>query len=337
MVINKVFFFALFFPLICISQTLIGRVLDKATQQPLETVSIYFDNTTVGTTTNSNGEFSITYSDAIQSVLVISYLGYEKVLISDFRTKTYLDIELVEAVSELEEVLISYDDGLTRRQKLRLFRKEFLGSSKFGKSCRILNEEDLVLNYDKKDKILYADSKVPVVIENKLLQYKIDFEIQDFEIEFNYVDADNNDFSIDKVVYTGTSFYADLKNANKKRVLKNRVNVYEGSIQHFMKALYHKDLRDRGYWIFHKRFRVEEWDFFMVEELEDSRFKKVTLKNKVSILYNKELQSELQLAVEEFYIDSFGHYLPIQGVYFSGAMGSQRIGDTLPLDYDLKE
>ncbi|MDC0006563.1 hypothetical protein OAE07_01160 [Winogradskyella sp.] len=59
------------------------------------------------------------------------------------------------------------------------------------------------------------------------------------------------------------------------------------------------------------------------------------LKTKVSILYNKDLQSELQLEVDEFIVDFYGNYTPIVGVYFSGNMGSQRVGDTLPSDYGL--
>lgn len=319
----------------CVSQTLVGRVVDKATQQPIETVAIYFDNTTIGTTTNEKGEFSITYTDAVQSTLVISYLGYEKVLISDFRSKNNITIELVEAKNELDEVYIEYDDGLTRRQKLRLFRKEFLGTSKFAKSCKILNEDDLVLRYNKRKKSLYASSKTPVRVKNKALQYEIAFDIIDFEVEFRYVNVSTKTFTINSVTYFGTSFFKDLKKAEEKRIIKKRETAYKGSVQHFMRSLFNKTLREESYWIFYDKFIVDEWDYFKVEDVDNSDFKKVTLSDKVTILYNKELQSELQLEIEEFFVDTFGNYTPIVGVYFSGAMGNQRVGDTLPLDYKL--
>jgi hypothetical protein len=63
----------------------------------------------------------------------------------------------------------------------------------------------------------------------------------------------------------------------------------------------------------------------------------VTLSDEVSILFNKETQSELQLDIDEFFVDTYGNYIPIIGLYFSGAMGSQRLGDTLPSDYGLKQ
>ncbi len=95
--ISRICFLSLISPLFCISQTFYGRVIDKITQQPIETAAVYFDNTTIGTTTNEKGEFTIAYTDAVQSTLVLSYLGYELVLISDYRTRSNIIIELVEA------------------------------------------------------------------------------------------------------------------------------------------------------------------------------------------------------------------------------------------------
>ncbi|RED44516.1 carboxypeptidase-like protein [Winogradskyella eximia] len=310
-------------------------MLDRLTQQPIETVSVYFDNTTIGTTTNDKGEFSISYTDAVQSTLVISYLGYNKVLISDFRSKNNVVIELVEADNALDEVYLEYDDGLTRRQKLRLFRKEFLGNSKFGKSCKILNENDLILKYDKHKKDLYASCKVPLKVLNKSLQYEISYDLIDFEVNFKYANLKTREFTVNSVVYFGTSFYKELENFKKNKSIKNREQAYSGSVQHFMRSLYNKNLKDEGYLVFYDGFIVNEWSYFTVEAVENTDFKKVSLKENVSILYDKDFQSELQLEIDEFFIDTYGNYAPIIGVYFSGVMGNQRVGDTLPLDYGL--
>ena len=333
--INKASIIAFILPLFCFSQTFTGRVLDRLTQQPIETVSVYFDNTTIGTTTNDKGEFSISYTDAVQSTLVISYLGYNKVLISDFRSKNNVVIELVEADNALDEVYLEYDDGLTRRQKLRLFRKEFLGNSKFGKSCKILNEDDLILKYDKSKKDLYASSKVPLKVLNKSLQYEISYDLIDFEVNFKYANLKTREFTVNSVVYFGTSFYKELENFKKNKSIKNREQAYGGSVQHFMRSLYNKNLKDEGYLVFYDGFIVNEWSYFTVKAVENSDFKKVSLKENVSILYDKDFQSELQLEIVEFFIDTYGNYAPIIGVYFSGVMGNQRVGDTLPLDYGL--
>ena len=68
---------------------------------------------------------------------------------------------------------------------------------------------------------------------------------------------------------------------------------------------------------------------------ESSGLKEVSLKQKVSILYDRKEQSDINVYVDSFLLDAYGNYSAIRGVYFNGAMGSQRMGDTLPLDYGL--
>ncbi|WP_243473621.1 carboxypeptidase-like regulatory domain-containing protein [Winogradskyella sp. MH6] len=325
----------LLLPTICFSQTLTGIILDASTSKPLETVAVYFDNTTIGTTTDGEGKFSISYSDAIQSSLVISYLGYEKVIIEDYRAKNDITIKLKPTDVSLDEVFIDFDDGLTRKQKLRLFRKEFLGSSKYGKSCKILNEKDIVLRYDKKRKTLYANADVPIIIKNKVLQYEISFDMIDFEAIYRYVNLKQQDFALDRVAYAGTSYYKNLEKADKKRTKRAREKVYEGSVQHFMRSLFHKSLKKEGYEIYNKGFKVDEYKYFKIEEKDSSGLKEVSLKQKVSILYDRKEQSDINVYVDSFFLDAYGNYSAIKGVYFNGAMGSQRMGDTLPLDYGL--
>ena len=151
--INRWLLLVVLFPLLLVSQNIKGKVIDKVTREPVETASIYFDHTTIGTTTDENGEFSIEFNDAVQSNLVISFLGYEKVLITDYRSMSNVIVELVVATNTLDEVYVNFDDELTRAQKLQLFRKEFLGTSHVANSCKILNEEDLVLYYDSDNQI----------------------------------------------------------------------------------------------------------------------------------------------------------------------------------------
>ena len=332
--ISRLLFFLLL-PTLCFSQTITGTILDTSTNNPLETVAVYFDNTTIGTTTDAKGKFSISYSDAIQSPLVISYLGYEKVIIEDYRTKSDITIKLKSTDVSLDEVFIDFDDGLTRRQKLRLFRKEFLGSSKYGKSCKILNEKDIFLRYDKQKKTLYASADVPIIIKNKALQYEISFDMIDFEAIFRFANLKEQDFALDRVAYAGTSYYKNLEKSDKKRTKRAREKVYKGSVQHFMRALFHKNLKEEGYEIYSQGFKVGEYKYFKIEEKDSSGLKEVSLKQKVSILYDRKEQSDINVYVDSFLLDAYGNYSAIRGVYFNGAMGSQRMGDTLPLDYGL--
>lgn len=327
--------FSLLVPIFSLaSQTLIGKVINKHTQQPMEMVAVYFDNTTIGTTTNSEGRFSLAYSDAVQSTLVISYLGYKKVLIDDYRAQNNIEVELVEAENALDEVFIEYDDGLTRRQKLRHFRKEFLGTSKFGRSCKIINEDDLVLRYDKHNKTLYASSKKPLDIVNRALNYHLTYDLIDFEISFGYANLKTMEFSVNSVSYLGTSFVA-LSDSDTKKTIKNRDKAYKGSVQHFMRALYNGTLIEDGYLFGQKRRIVNWYDFFSIADSSENGIKTIILKETLDIYYTIDIRSFIEPKVEEFKIDKYGNYSPVLGVYFGGFMGNQRAGDMLPLGYGM--
>nr|WP_321246486.1 carboxypeptidase-like regulatory domain-containing protein [uncultured Psychroserpens sp.] len=311
------------------SQTFSGTVLDVATNEPLESVSVYFDNTTIGTSTNDKGAFSIEFVDAVQSTLVISFLGYEKVFIADYRTKNNITILLKESINELDAVVIDADDGMSRELKMKKFKREFLGKSENGKSCKILNEKDIKLRYNKREKTLSAWSNTPILVRNKNLKYEISFEIIDFEITLG-------NWGVSSVSYSGTSFFNDLDTKKKKRISKNRLSTYEGSVQHFIRALFNKQLKENGYVFGAKGFVVDPYEYFSMSTVDDYGTKTVVLKEKLDIFYNGTIESIIQTSIPQFKIDNYGNYSPIEGVLFGGNMGSQRVGDSLPLDYGLK-
>ena len=62
----------------------------------------------------------------------------------------------------------------------------------------------------------------------------------------------------------------------------------------------------------------------------------MALKEKLDIYYKNDTESVIQTSVTEFKVDKYGNYTPIPDVLFGGEMGSQRVGDSLPLDYGLK-
>lgn len=326
---NRLLSFILF---LCISishsQIVTGTVLDLVTNEPLESVSVYFDNTTIGTSTNDKGKFSITYTEAIQSNLIISFLGYEKVFIVDYRNQNDITILLKESANELDIIVINADDGMTRALKMKKFKQEFLGKSENGKSCKILNENDIKLRYNKRDKTITAWSNVPILVKNKNLQYEISFEIIDFEMTLG-------NWGVSSVGYSGTSFFKDLDTKQKKRITKNRLNTYKGSVQHFIRALYNKQFKEEGYIFGVKGFVVNPYNYFSISIVDDYDCKTITLKEKLDIFYKDTIESIIQTSISEFKIDQYGNYAPIENVLFGGNMGSQRVGDSLPLDYGL--
>lgn len=319
------------------SQTIKGIVLDQRTNLPIESAAVYFDGTSIGTSTKANGEFTIEIVQGVTSPLIISFMGYQKTILSNYQLGKFYKILLSEDLNILDEVLISTDDGMSRELKLQHFRKEFLGKTENGAACKILNESDLILRFNAKSNQLTASSKRPVKIKNENLKYLVTFDIQDFVIQYKYVDLLQNHFSINSVIYTGTSFFKDLDTVNTKKTLRKRDKTYEGSVLHFMRALSKMQLKECKYQIFEKGFKVPEDKYISVIPIENSTNVMVTISKRVVILYDKQIQSVIEENTDGFTIDKYGNYAPIEKVLFGGDMGNQRIGDTLPFDYQLIE
>ncbi|MBU3820461.1 carboxypeptidase-like regulatory domain-containing protein [Flavobacteriaceae bacterium XHP0103] len=319
------------------SQTITGTVLDYKTQQPVEAVSVYFDNTTIGTVTDTNGRFSLDYSEAIKSSLIISFLGYKSEVITDYRSKQNVTVLLKESIDALEAVVIKADDGLTRKQKLFIFKREFLGESKFARSCKILNEDDLILNYFKNERKLNVRANSPIIIRNESLQYEVSYDISFFEIDFiNVVLEDNYEiFDVKTVTYAGTTFYKKLEDFNKKAAVRNREQAYKGSVHQFMRSLYHNTLKDNHYKIYDTKFLVNPEDYINITYSNNPELKTLKLVKPITILYDNERKSGMKLKTPSILIDKYGHYSNPTEVEFTGFMGKQRLGDLLPLDYTL--
>ena len=305
---------------------------------PFETATVYFDNTTRGVITNSQGYFSIKYSDAIQSPLIISFLGYEKQIIENYRDKTNITILLKESKEALGEVIVNANDGLTRQQKLRLFRREFLGTSKFGSSCQILNEEDIILRYDKKNRVLSGHSKLPLKIQNNALQYLLTYDLSAFRLKFIPIGTAENNFDTQAVGFVGNSYYQDFQVFNSKKAIKNRAKAYQGSRLEFIRALYAQEIEERGYQIFAGSNKIEPqfyFNYFQMETKDNSAIKQLSISQSLNILYKRWEKSSIKLLVPSIFIDYYGNYTNVTKVRFTGAMGEQRIGELLPFDYGL--
>lgn len=318
------------------AQTLKGVVVDAKTLEPIESATVYFDNTTIGTTTNANGEFSIDYTDAVQSVLVVSFLGYEKQIITNYRNLQQLQIKLKEQTDVLDEILLTDNDGLTRKQKLKQFRKEFLGTSANAKSCKILNEDAIVLRYHKPSKTLTATSKNPIKIINANLQYEILYDIVDFEIVYKYVDEKQSIFNVKSVIGSGTTFFKSIGTIDQKKLYKFRQKAFHGSVLHFLRTLYNDQLHEERYEIYKDKFRINPKEVFTIMQLPDSELKQVRFSGSISILYDRKEQSGMQLYADSFVMDTYGNYAQIADLLFTGVMGNQRVGDYLPLDFGLE-
>ena len=332
-----VVFFVSFFT--SVAQELKGLVLSEKTNEPIIGASVYFDNTSIGTTTNFDGEFSILLKQPINAPLVVSFIGFETKIysIEDFTVNRIF--KLKEDINTLAEVVLDSKDEWSREFKLRQFRREFLGRSEFAEKCTILNEDALILNFERDTKELVASAKAPIIVRNDALDYIIKYDIKDFYITYNMdteanIDLEKVFITVASVGYSGTTFFETIDSKKHKRALRNRQKAYTGSALHFMRAIANNSLRKEKFKIFKGSYQVDPLLHIKTFKNDSLNVTEVSLSHKLNVLC-KGRQSAIQSEVKRFTIDAFGNHAPIDKVLFGGFMAKQRIGDVLPLDYGL--
>lgn len=331
--VRHFFWIVFFFSCISTAQTLSGNVFDEKTKEPLYGVSVYFDGTTNGTATGTDGKFVISYKPSIESALIISYLGYTTQAFDVRKLTNGVKIYLTPKPESLGTVFIE-NDPWPRKRKLAIFRREFLGSSTGASKCSILNEDDIDLVYNPTTKTLAAYASKPIQIKNNYLGYNISYNMEEFEVKFHITP---NGFPITNNVYVeGTSFYSELRKKTRRRNIKAREKEFGQSVLNFMRSLADKKLEENGFQIFHKGFIVPPYKYF--DLTKEGTYTKVNMKtDKLVIMYDRFYQSTLIIPYEnkEFYINKFGNFTPPKKLTFGGFFGKKRIANTLPLDYNL--
>ena len=338
---KHIIFFFLLITNLSFSQYLKGKVLD-ASNQPLPGATVYYDGTTLSTLTNENGEFILTYDAKLNRPLVISYIGYQTVYLTAYNEKEPLEIVMEIATNSLKEVVIRRD-RFTRKEKMKIFKERFLGTTSFGNRTIIQNENDIEFEYDEKTFVLKAYSDKPLIILNPLLGYKITYELVDFETQFSYLTI--NSEAVYQSYYAGLSRYEETVNSPKS--IKNREKAYKGSAVQFFRNLINGVWGKDDFQLFEKGFLTNPTDHFIIT-LEDDKYKVTVAKQKFdyqrtdnliaifSLLYNKNKQSQIQFNADTIYVDAYGNNISLREVSFSGAISLKCVRDMLPLNYGMQ-
>lgn len=216
-----------------------GRVTD-IDNIPLVGAAVYFNNTSIGTTTNDEGEFEIFIQKDL-SDLIISYLGYETIqyTINPQNHGKRLVFKMIEKANMLDEIVLS-NKKISERDRLYYlsqFRKHFIGQTNLSKECIILNEDVIKFKFDHSSRTLEAYSYEPIKIKNKGLGYLISYDLVLFQL------------TPQKTSYLGYTQYQELKatKRKKRKWKKRRMIAYNGSKKHFLQSIIKNNLKKEGF------------------------------------------------------------------------------------------
>ena len=305
-------------------QSVKGKIVNATTNEAIPFVTVYYNQTLVGTTANKDGVFTIQKFKNEPMPLVFSAVGFYSTVLTNYLEKDFIQVSLKPKVLAIEEVTIhSKSLERSRRSYLKIFKREFIGTTSNAKHCKIVNENDITFNYQPNSDTLIAYALKPIIIENEALGYTITYYLNNFEYskktDYTYFSGNFNfskDWALDENFVT--SYHT------------KRANTYYGSRTHFIRTLYTKKLFGSGYKL------KDQWGYnlklsklVLVNNKQQHFFN--TEINKVYIDYKGHL-SNIYLSGNKVYFNETGYYID-QGISWSGDMANQRMADWLPYEY----
>ena len=329
-----------------------GKITDSATGLALTGASVFCQNTTLGTITNSEGNFTLSLPSGGYD-MIVSYTGYETqvIRISNSHSNNLL-VAMKQKDKSLQEVAVvgtnEVADGLARYGKF--FMENFLGNDSNATHTVIQNPEALQFYFRKKTNRLKVKAKEDLVIVNESLGYKIKFQLDSFAHEYG------PGFS----VFTGFPFYEELPGTDEQKAQwkLNRERAYRGSRLHFMRSWYTHTLEKEGFVLEKVDSTSKTLKTTVIDNPYDTSFFATIENNDVEVSYNGRLrviyknappdpqylrenkmppsiiaQISILDVTEGFVIQQNGYFYDQNDVINIGYWSWRKLADDLPYDY----
>jgi hypothetical protein len=331
--------------------TVTGVVIDSASSEPLAAASVFCQNTTLGTTTNKQGEFSLALKSGGYD-LIFTYTGYKTQTIRVTGDVSAFRVMMVKEDKSLGEVVIKSSnevkDGWTKYGSF--FLENFIGSTPNAAKCVLQNPEVLKFYFLKKSNKLRVLAEEPILITNNALGYQLRYQLDSFVYHYN---TDIN-------LYRGYCLYSELEGSDslKKVWHSNRARTYSGSKLQFMRSYYDSTLVQDG-WIINLLDEADKTKFNKVSDPYDTLYYggldstseiEIWYPRKISVSYTKKkpepeylkkFKLPKNVAIQTSYIDftdaiaikENGYYYDQKDWINQGYWSWKNLGDQLPYDY----
>ena len=221
-----------------------GRVTDASTNQPLYFVNVFLSGTTLGCATDKDGRYTIERVPPGPYDLVATMMGYEPVSASleffDEPEKTvYFKLKPIPIEGETISITAKYPKDW--KENLKIFEQLIFGSRAFAKQCSLVNPE--VLDFERSH-TFRAYNEQPATFINNALGYKVSFLLIYFDARLH----GQGHYGL-KGYIVATNFEELNPNDEEEREkwIQNRLVTYNGSMRHFIRAVWERRLKEEGF------------------------------------------------------------------------------------------
>ncbi|MBI3138149.1 MAG: carboxypeptidase-like regulatory domain-containing protein [Sphingobacteriales bacterium] len=233
-----------------------GVVLDSATREPLPKASVFCQNTTLGTLTNKDGEFSLSLKSGGYD-LIFSYAGYQTQTIR-VSEQNKLEVLMLKKDNSMEEVVLksSFEVADGWEKYGDFFLKNFIGSTPNAGKCVLNNPEVLKFFFYKKTNRLKVMATDALLISNPALGYQLRYQLDSFV--YYYTTSINS--------YRGYCLFMQMEGSDslQQQWDRARADAYQGSKLHFLRSYYDSTLQEDG------------WIITLLDSTNDKKFNKIS-------------------------------------------------------------
>lgn len=346
-----------------------GRVVDDETNKPLEFVSVYVTNSTIGAVTNENGAFTFSLDEGKYEV-VVSMVGYgpivHPVIVKNELAMAPVLFKIHPQAYSLDTVSVTGKRDASWYSNLRSFKEYFLGKSAIAKKCVFVNPDALITDFDIENQTLVVTAREPLKIQNPELGYNISFLLTGFVMDKKKGFAS----------YIGYPHFEPMEGSasQKEQWAERRLDAFQGSPMHFARSLIKQNLEQEGFRVtravngigvyasqassngkprFSRSEQHEEVSYSEYLSFPENEAK-VEFKGSLRVVYVRKMEdldyvyskntsglkkasyqtSTITLKDPYIFLDKNGRFEKPLGIIFDGYWSWDKVGDMLPFDYN---
>lgn len=218
-----------------------GKVFSGTNQEPLPFANVFLSGTTKGTATDESGSFSLNNVPSGKFDLIVSFIGFTtlKTTVQTQLSQRYRFI-LKPLENQLNDVVVvaRRKQNPHRAEQLDFFIENFIGKSQNAKNCKLLNPE--VLSFSRQGDSLVVRAGEALIVENRALGYRLKIQLDAFTYKY----------ALNRISYEANPVFEPMKPKNLREAQRwygNRQRAYYGSVMHFGRSLYRRELAKEGF------------------------------------------------------------------------------------------